>query len=63
MTKFLAKVHLVHKGEIVRPGEEVDLTKAQSDKLKERSFIEDVPKADTKKADDKKADEKGGAGE
>lgn len=63
MAKFLAKVHLVHKGAVVRPGDELDLTKAQSDKLKERSFIEDIPKADNKKQDDKKADDKGGADE
>lgn len=54
MAKFTALTHIVHRGEVVKPGGELDLTKAQSDRLLEKKFVAPIKKADEKKVEDKK---------
>ncbi|GIO25100.1 hypothetical protein [Oceanobacillus sp. J11TS1] len=55
MPKYTANAYLAHKGKIVKPGEELDLTAKQADFLKDK-VIE--VKKDTKGAADKSSSKK-----
>ncbi|HLR58912.1 MAG TPA: Rho termination factor N-terminal domain-containing protein [Pseudogracilibacillus sp.] len=44
MTKYIAQAYLSHKGNIVKPGEEIELTKEQSERLGDKVNLVSIEK-------------------
>ena len=42
MAKYRAEVTIAHKGEIVKPGEEIQLTEEQAERLHSKGFVSAV---------------------
>lgn len=53
MPKYIANGYLLHKGAVVQTGQEVELTKEQAERLRDKVTPASEPKKETPKKDTK----------